>query len=381
MIVVLGMSCMAADIAVATDDATRNFKVDKRYLVFPCMRGRTGPNHLFVNLDGKPFFSVRDTLITDGEPNHWWFLDLKLLQGKSVSVKIEGPGAAAIGRVRLSDTIPGKYPLYGEPGRPRVHFSPLRGWLNDPSGMIFFEGRWHLCYANTRFANVMAGPNNAWGHAVSRDLLHWEEAPLLLNPVRGQYSFWTGGAAVDVENSTGLGRPRRPALVFSANNGSDAPNDFTQCVFPSTDGGMSVLFNPEMMYKPLPKEASRRGGGTRDRMILWYAPEKKWVLVVYNQAGGRNGFYFYESKDLKSWQEMGVLQDMFECPNLFQLPVDGDPDRPKWVTWGFDTAYHVGTFNGKTFLPDGAKLRTHYGQFNASQVFANAPAGRIVQVG
>ena len=89
-----------------------------------------------------------------------------------------------------------------------------------------------------------------------------------------------------VENTTGLGRPGKPAIVFSANNGSDAPNDFTQCIFVSTDGGMTVRRDPAMMYKPLPADAARRGGGTRDPMILWYAPEKKWVMVVYNQPPG-----------------------------------------------------------------------------------------------
>jgi fructan beta-fructosidase len=229
---------------------------------------------------------------------------------------------------------------------------------------------------------VVAGPNNAWGHATSTDLLHWEEQPIFLTPIRGECSFWTGGAAVDVANTTGLGRPGKPAIVYSANNGSDAPNEFTQCVFVSTDGGMTALRDPEMMYKPLPAEASRRGGGTRDPLTFWYAPEKKWVMVVYNQPpGGKNGFYFFESKDLKNWRETGVLEDMFECPNLFELPVDGNPADRRWVTWGSDTAYRVGTFNGKTFIPEGSRYRTHHGAFSASQEFANAPGGRIVQVG
>ena len=150
----------------------------------------------------------------------------------------------------------------------------------------------------------------------------------------------------------------------------------------STDGGMTARWNPEMMYKPLPKEASRRGGGTRDPMILWYAPEKKWVMVVYNQAGGRNGFYFFESKDLKNWAETSVLDDMYECPNLFQLAVDGNKADMRWVTWGSSTEYLIGKFNGRAFVPDdNRRLRAHYGDFSASQVFANAPGGRIVQIG
>lgn len=360
----------------------RTFKADKRYLLFPCSRGLAGKNRVFIDVDGKPFMSACDTLIAARNPDHWRWIDLKLMQGRTVSVRIEGPDAAAIAQVDVSDTIPVDEALYQEPGRPKVHFSPIRGWLNDPSGMIYLDGTWNLYYANTRLNNCMAGPNNAWGHAISKDLLHWEEQPTFLTPIRGECSFWTGGAAVDVANTTGQGTPGKPAVVFSANNGSDAPNDFTQCTFVSVDGGMTVLRNPEMMYKPLPADSARRGGGTRDPMILWYAPETKWVMVVYNQPpGGKHGFYFFDSTDLKNWRETGVLEDMFECPNLFQLPVDGNKADMRWVTWGSDSAYLVGQFNGKTFIPEGEKRRMHNGIYSASQVFANAPGGRIVQIG
>ena len=361
----------------------RSFLADKRYLVFPSTRGRTGRDKVTIDVDGKPYLWVADALIdASPEPDHWRFIDLKLMQGKTVSVKIQGPDVAALDMVKLSDDIPGKYPVYQEPGRPQVHFSPLRGSLNDPAGMFYYQGTWHLYYANKRFYNDWGNLNSTWGHATSTDLVHWEEQPLFLAAVDGKYSFWTGGAAVDVENATGLGKPGKPVIVYSANNGAWGPNPFTQCVFVSTDDGMTAQWNPEMMYKPLPKEDSRRGGGTRDPMILWYAPEKKWVMVVYNQAAGRNGFYFFESKDLKNWTETSVLDDMFECPNLFQLPVDGKKDDMRWVTWGSPNEYLIGKFNGKAFLPDdNRRQRVNLGQFSASQVFSNAPEGRIVQIG
>ena len=147
----------------ADKDNTRTFKADKRYLLFPCTNGKVGQNKVFINVDGKPFMSAFDALIASANPDHWRWLDLKLMQGSTLTVKIEGPNAVGIELVKMSDTIPGKVPVYQEPGRPKVHFSPIRGWLNDPSGMIWFEGTWHLGYANTRFNNVMAGPNNAWG--------------------------------------------------------------------------------------------------------------------------------------------------------------------------------------------------------------------------
>ena len=386
LLLVLGLGLYGTVLGLVRggDDGTRTFSADKRYLVFPCSRGLGGQNKVFINVDGKPYMSVHDALIAGSDPDHWRCIDLKLLQGKTLSVKIEGPDAAGIELVKASDTIPGKYPLYQEPGRPKVHFSPLRGWLNDPCGMIYYDGTWNFCYANTRFSNVMAGPNNAWGHATSTDLVHWEEQPLFLTPLRGECSFWTGGAAVDVENTTGLGEPGKPAIVYSANCGNDTPHDFTQCVFVSTDGGMTAIRNPEMMYKPLPKEDSRRGGGTRDPMIFWYAPEKKWVMVCVNTPpGGSEGFYFFESRDLKNWAEISVFESTkLDCPGIFQIPVDGNKTDMRWVMWPGGTYYWIGKFNGKGFVPDdNRRNRTHYGQFNTSQVFANAPGGRIVQIG
>jgi len=381
--VVCILALLASCVRVSEDDNTRTFKADKKYLIFPCSRGVFGKSELFINVDGSPYMSVKNALITDSIPDHWRFIDLKLMQGKKLSVKIEGPDSAAINMVRTSDTIPGRYPMYQEPDRPQVHFSPMRGSLNDPCGMIYYEGQWHLYYANKRFYNNNGAENSTWGHATSTDLLHWEEQPLFLSAVEGQYSYWTGGAAIDVENTTGLGKPGKPAIVYSANNGTYGPNAFTQCIFVSTDGGMTAIRNPEMMYKPLPTEASRRGGGTRDPMIIWYPPEKKWVMVVFNQPpGGKFSFFFFESKDLKNWTETSVMDDMLECPNLFQLPVDGNEADKRWIIWGSPTEYLIGKFNGKAFVPDdNRRLRANFGQYSASQVFANSPGGRIVQIG
>ena len=367
----------------------KRFTADARYLVFPRARDHAGDragdgrDRLRVETDAGTWFSAHGAALAATDPDFYSYLDLRLLQGRELTVTITGPHAAAIELVRVSDEIPGRYPPYAEPGRPQVHFSALRGWLNDPSGMFYLDGAWHLYYANNRFANRMAGPNNAWAHAVSSDLLHWEELPLLLAPQRGRHSFWTGGAAVDLANATGLGSAQRPAVVFAANNGSDAPNAFTQCTFVSVDGGLTCHSDRRMMYHPLPAQAERRGGGTRDPMILWWEPEQKWVMVVYNRPpGGEHSFFFFESKDLRSWRETGVLAGMYECPNLFRLPVDGDPNRQRWVVWGSSTEYLIGDFDGQRFVADtGQRLRTHHGAFSASQVFANAPAGRIVQIG
>jgi len=245
----------------------RTLIVDHRYLVFPRWRDAGAPTSdaVSVTLDGEPYIAVGGAALAPREPDFYTFLDLDPVRGHEVTVEIEGENAEAIDLVRTVDRIPSAYAPYREPERPLVHFSPLRGWLNDPSGLLYLDGQWHLYYANNRFANRMAGPDNAWAHAVSPDLVHWREVPLFLCPIRGQRSFWTGGAALDVANTTGEGKPGKPAVVFSANNGSDAPNAFTQCVFVSTDGGASCTLDPRKMYVPLPAEAIAGVGapGTR----------------------------------------------------------------------------------------------------------------------
>ena len=370
---------------VGNTDNSQTFKADKRYLVFPRTNGLKGENKVFVKLDGELFFAEYDAVLASSDPDFWTYIDLKLHQGKQVTVSVTGPNADGIALVKMSDTIPSKVPLYHEPGRPQVHFSPLRGWLNDSSGMFYLNGKWHYYYMNTRFGNQMAGVNNNWSHAVSTDLLHWQEEPMLHTVIRGKQCYWTGSAAVDVENATGLGKPGQPAVVFACNQALDVPNPFTQCFFVSTDEGMTAKIDPEMMFKALPKEDNRRGDGSRDDMIRWYAPEKKWILLIYNKAptpDAKRSFFFFESKDLKTWTETSVLENMYECPNFVQMPLDGNASKPMWVVWGASTEYRVGNFDGKKFTPvHDDLLLAHHGDYYASQVFDNAPNGRIIQMG
>ena len=370
---------------VGNTDNSQTFKADKRYLVFPRTNGLKGENKVFVKLDGELFFAEYDAVLASSDPDFWTYIDLKLHQGKQVTVSVTGPNADGIALVKMSDTIPSKVPLYHEPGRPQVHFSPLRGWLNDSSGMFYLNGKWHYYYMNTRFGNQMAGVNNNWSHAVSTDLLHWQEEPMLHTVIRGKQCYWTGSAAVDVENATGLGKPGHPAVVFACNQALDVPNPFTQCFFVSTDEGMTAKIDPEMMFKALPKEDNRRGDGSRDDMIRWYAPEKKWILLIYNKAptpDAKRSFFFFESKDLKTWTETSVLENMYECPNFVQMPLDGNASKPMWVVWGASTEYRVGNFDGKKFTPvHDDLLLAHHGDYYASQVFDNAPNGRIIQMG
>ncbi|MCX6880387.1 MAG: GH32 C-terminal domain-containing protein [Verrucomicrobia bacterium] len=114
VMVAAGIAFMLASGVMAADDDTRTFKADKRYLLFPCTNGRVGQNQVFINVDGKPFMSAFDALIASANPDHWRWLDLKLMQGSTLTVKIEGPNAAGIELVKMSDTILGKYEMFSQ---------------------------------------------------------------------------------------------------------------------------------------------------------------------------------------------------------------------------------------------------------------------------
>jgi fructan beta-fructosidase len=120
----------------------------------------------------------------------------------------------------------------------------------------------------------------------------------------------------------------------------------------------------------------------RDPKLIWYEPGKHWVIAVYTKIDKTDCIEFYSSQDLKKWEKTSHVEGYFECPELFELPVDGDAGKKKWVLLAADAKYAVGTFDGKTFTPQHAgKHQVHHGEFYAPQCFSRAPGGRVIQVG
>jgi beta-fructofuranosidase/levanase/fructan beta-fructosidase len=250
---------------------------------------------------------------------------------------------------------------YQEKFRPQFHFSPDSMWMNDPNGMVFFEGEYHLFYQYYPDSNVW-GPMH-WGHAISKDLVHWEHLPIALYPDEKGYIF-SGSAVVDWNNTSGLGKEEEPPMIaiftyHDPKGWESGAIDFqTQGIAYSNDKGRTWLKYEGNPVLPNPGIAD-----FRDPKVIWYNPGKKWImtLAVWDHVS------FYSSPNLLNWTfesdfgaEWGTHAGVWECPDLF--PMTTGSGEQKWVLLvsinpgglqgGSATQYFVGSFNGNRFVID-----------------------------
>lgn len=259
--------------------------------------------------------------------------------------------------------------LYHEKYRPQFHFTARQwtysklnpgqteeGWQNDMNGLVYVAGEYH--YFAQRWAH-------AWIHAVSKDLVHWEE----LKP-----AFWgddefgptqSGTVVIDSNNTSGLRTGANPLMVaFWA-----SWDNKYQCISYSNDLGRTwtkYAGNPVLVHSE------------RDPQVFWHAPTKKWIMVLYDGPG----YAFFTSDNLIAWRFQSKNPDFYECPDMFQLAVDGDKGHMEWVLMNGDGSYQLGGFNGTAFSPETAKRRLDWGgSFYATQSWHNIPEadGRRIQ--
>ena len=264
-----------------------------------------------------------------------------------------------IDSIYQADRFAGEDSVYREPNRPQFHFTSRRGWNNDPNGLVYLDGEYHLFYQHNPFETQWE--NMHWGHAVSPDLLHWKELDDALFPDRLGTMF-SGSAVVDRDNTAGWGRNALVAAYTADKAGREV-----QCIAYSNDKGRSFT----------KFEGNPVVGETRDPRVFWYEPNKEWVMALYKIAG----ISFFTSKDLKSWKEESHINGFYECPDIFALPVDGNPDKKLWVVHGGSGTYMVGDFDGRKFTPRYGKYRTTYGAYYAAQTYNDTPDGKRVQIG
>lgn len=267
--------------------------------------------------------------------------------------------------------------------RPLYHFTPPAGWLNDPNGMVYEAGEYHLFYQHQP-ASLIWGPMH-WGHAVSRDLVQWEHLPIALAP-DPLGTIFSGSAVVDAHDTAGFGAG---ALVAAFTYAADRRQ--TQGLAFSTDHGRSWA-----KYAGNPVLAPEDGRvDFRDPKVFWYdqGGAGHWVMVV--SAG--DGIWLYRSPDLKAWTRSSVFQgfgaqgEVWETPDLFELPIDGGP-ATKWVltvgvmtgapAGGSGVQYFIGDFDGAAFTCDDPPERVRWADFGADfyapQSWSNAPGGRRI---
>ncbi|CAM4085993.1 glycoside hydrolase family 32 protein [Paenibacillus alkaliterrae] len=252
-------------------------------------------------------------------------------------------------------------PIYGHPLRPQFHFTPEANWLNDPNGMVFYEGEYHLFYQHHPDSTVW-GPMH-WGHAVSKDLVHWEHLPIALYPDHNGTVF-SGSAVVDAEDTSGFFDGKAGLVAIYTQTEMIPGTDLSkqrQSIAYSKDNGRT--WHP---YADNPVLADERFADFRDPKVFWHEGTKRWIMVL--AAGDR--LCLYHSADLKEWtfaSEFGAQEGshdgVWECPDLFALPIEGKDGLAKWVMLvsigdeancpeGSRTQYFIGEFDGMTFMND-----------------------------
>lgn len=261
--------------------------------------------------------------------------------------------------------------LYSEPLRPQFHFTSEKGWLNDPNGLVYYEGEYHLFFQHNPFGTEWG--NMTWGHAVSRDLVRWKQLPHAIEPdARG--TIYSGSAVTDPKNTSGLNADII-ALYTSAGGKNDASKGqpFTQSLAYSRDEGRTFtkLANPILGHI---------AAENRDPKVAWYEPTKRWVMSLYLD---HEEFAIFVSDNLQNWTrtQRFSLPGAAECPDFFEMPVVGSKEK-RWVFTGANGLYWVGTFDGRQFLPEGAPRHVEFGGNNyAVQTYYGLPNDRRVQIG
>lgn len=356
--------------------------VQHRYLNLPVKDG-AAKQWVNVEVDGQVArrFSIA---LADDQPDWWAFLDLKPFAGKTFTLRVDRlPGTShALENLEQADTLRGSEPLYQERLRPQFHFSSRRGWNNDVNGLVYYQGEYHLFYQLNPYG-VDFG-NLHWGHAVSRDLVHWSELDIALYPDDLGLVF-SGSAVVDGSNTLGVARgEEKPLVAVFTSSGERC----VQSLAYSTDRGRTWI---KFDQNPIVPELQI---ANRDPKVFWYEPDKTWVMALFAGVPRKpnpqcpddieNTAHFLRSSNLRDWTLMSRQADVLECPDLFELPLEEDASQKRWVLTEADSDYQVGRFDGTRFTPETPKLPGHQGQgFYGVQTYNDIPAsdGRRIQLG
>ena len=357
---------------------TRKFTFEKKYLNFP-VKNNASSRLIHVLIDDKIVREFSINLAPD-EPDFWVYLELDDFKGHDGIVlisEIVSKNKEGIDAIYQGNTFPGEDELYKEKLRPQFHFSSKRGWINDPNGMMYYAGEYHLFYQHNPYG--WGEGIKTWGHAISKDLVHWEELGTALHPDK-LGAMWSGSGVVDWKNTTGFQTGDEPPLITIYTNAGDESQrskgkPFTQGIAYSNDRGRTFT-----KYEGNPVQG-HLNSGNRDPKVIWWEETNEWVIVLYLRNGR---MAFFRSPDLKRWELKSILQSFHECPELFQLPVDEDENNKKWVLYGGVGDYSIGDFDGSKFTQEGEVIRYSYGDaFYASQTFSDIPKedGRRIQIG
>lgn len=348
---------------VYSQGVDKQFHIDKDYINYPIQSDAKRQKMFLVSGDDTLFCS--DIRIAENRTDYWVFTDVSVYKGQSLTLVFE-KNSSGINEIYLSEKINGADSLYSETNRPQFHFTSRRGWNNDPNGLVYLNGEYHLYYQHNPYERNWG--NMHWGHAVSKDLIHWEELNDALFPDKLGTMF-SGSAIIDKNNTSGWGENVLVAAYTAAGEKQ------TQCIAYSIDNGRT--FKKYDGNPVIDSKEKWNDNNTRDPKVFWYEKNKEWVMVLFEAYGHS----IYTSTNLKEWKYESFVKGFWECPELFELPVDGNKDNTKWVLYGASGTYMIGSFDGREFIPEGGKYRTTFGNQYAAQTYNNIPDGRRIQIG
>ncbi|MCX6997372.1 MAG: glycoside hydrolase family 32 protein [Kiritimatiellaeota bacterium] len=399
----------------AAEDTTpvrsRELGITGRFLIYPVGERGAAKEMPVLELfeagsdpaQAKPLRKWAAPLSGKGVRN-WCFSDVFEFKGRKLTLRVSNYREDRGGwdKITVADEFMPKsltdadgvqvHSLYREPGRPQFHFTPMRGELNDPNGLVCANGQYHLFFQHTPVDSP-----KSWGHAVSDDLLHWKEMPIAIR-ARSNTTAYSGSAIVDRDNVTGLKSGDNQGDLIIAYFTHCGHRGGYECMSFSNDNGLTFKHGPDL------EDGLRHPPGHmgRDPKVLWHEPSKRWIAVVWDrgpgpQSGRRGpdegqGVIFCSSKDLLRWKnESRFIADKgpYECPEFFALPVDGDKTRVRWILQEASGRYFIGEFDGREFKPDSIKdgwpvgfRQTRAGRFYAAQTWNDIPAadGRRIQI-
>jgi len=356
------------------------FEIQRAYISF-LIGGGDYERHACLNLlvGGKIVCSATGWNSDRLAPKSW---DVEPWSGKQAQIQIVDEASGTWGHINVAQIIqtdhPARWPLnnqplYQEVHRPQFHFTARQwtmdrlnpgmrqeGWLNDLNGLIYYEGEYHL------FAQRW---NKCWIHAVSKDLVHWTELEPAFWEERLESGVQSGTCVVDYANTSGLAaNTNHPALIaFWARN-----DNRSHCISYSLDRGRT--------WKPYEKNPMLVHP-ERDPKVFWHAPSARWVMFLYGEQNKERLYHIFTSTNLLSWQdEKHPIRKSYECPDFFELPLDGDRSHMKWVLVRGDGKYSIGEFNGVEFREETPQFESDAGpNFYATQTWENSPNGRRVQ--
>ncbi len=371
---------------LASEQNIISVKDASKFLLLPVQDNAPEARVITVTADNMPVGVAANVRLARERVDYYVPYDISAYEGSNVTVQVLGlpAGARCWKELKLSDTF--DTADREKKFRPVYHHTPLYGWMNDPNGMFYKDGTYHLYFQHNPYGSTWG--NMTWGHSTSTDLVHWHGEDIAIEP-DAYGSIFSGSVVVDHYNTAGFGEGAIVAFYTSAKS-SPWGDSQSQSMAYSTDGGKTFT-----KYGGNPVLTSDKRD-FRDPKVFWYAPGKHWVMIL---AAGQE-MEIYSSRDLKSWKKessfgakQGAHGGVWECPDLIELPVEGT-DETRWVLicninpggpFGGNAAqYFVGTFDGKKFVnesPTETKWMDWGKDHYATVTFNNAPDGRVIALG